>query len=75
MLTLPVLRQDPARVKERLAHKHFSDPSIVDQILAIDEQRKKLQLEVDNNLAKVNAASKEIGALMAKGQKDDAEAK
>ena len=75
MLTLPVLRQDPARVKERLAHKHFSDPSIVDQILAIDEQRKKLQLEVDNNLAKVNAASKEIGALMAKGQKDEAEAK
>jgi seryl-tRNA synthetase len=75
MLTLPVLRQDPARVKERLAHKHFADPTIVDQILVIDEQRKKLQLEVDNNLAKVNSASKEIGALMAKGQKDDAEAK
>ena len=75
MLTLQVLRQDTAKVKERLAHKHFADPSIVDLILSIDEQRKKVQLEVDNNLAKVNSASKEIGGLMAKGQKEEAETK
>ena len=75
MLTLQVLRQDTAKVKERLAHKHFADPSIVDLILSIDEQRKKVQLTVDNNLAKVNSASKEIGGLMAKGQKEEAETK
>jgi seryl-tRNA synthetase len=41
----------------------------------MDDQRKKLQLDCDNLLAQINAASKEIGQLMAKGLKDEAEAK
>src|SRR4029077_15751894 len=44
-------------------------------ILALDDKRKKLQLEFDTNQAKVNSASKEIGQLMAKGNKEEAEAK
>jgi seryl-tRNA synthetase len=75
MLQLQVLRQDPAWVKEKLAVKHFSDLSVVDSVLALDEERKKLQLEFDNNQAKVNSTSKEIGMLMGKGQKEEAEAK
>ena len=73
MLQLQVLRQDPAKVKERLLVKHFSAPELVDEIIAFDEERKKLQLESDNTLAKINAASKEIGQLMGKGQKEEAE--
>jgi seryl-tRNA synthetase len=68
-----VIRQDPAAVKKRLSIKHFADTDLVDTILAIDDQRKKLQLEFDNTQARVNSASKEIGGLMAKGQKEDAE--
>ena len=75
MLQLQVLRNDPKAVKERLAVKHFAELDLVDRILAQDDQRKKLQLEFDNNQAKVNSLSKEIGQLMAKGQKDDAENK
>lgn len=75
MLQLQVLRQNPAWVKEKLAVKHFSDLSVVDSVLALDEERKKLQLEFDNNQAKVNSTSKEIGMLMGKGQKEEAEAK
>jgi len=75
MLQLQVLRQDTQKVKERLAIKHFAEVNLVDVIISMDDERKKLQLEFDNNQAKVNSASKEIGQLMAKGKKGEAEAK
>ncbi len=75
MLTLQQLRQDPTQVKAKLAKKHFAKPELVDLIMALDDQRKKLQLDSDNLQAKVNALSKEIGMLMAKGQRDEAEAR
>lgn len=75
MLQLQVLRQDPEAVKKRLVIKNFAEPGLVDTILSLDDQRKKTQLEFDNNQAKVNASSKEIGQLMAKGNKEEAETK
>lgn len=75
MLQLQVLRQNPQGIKDRLAVKNFAELQLVDTIIALDDDRKKLQLEFDNNQAKVNNTSKEIGALMAKGQKEEAEAK
>jgi seryl-tRNA synthetase len=75
MLQLQVLRQDPQAVKERLAVKHFSETELVDTIIALDDERKKLQLDFDTNQAKVNSTSKEIGALMGKGLKEEAESK
>lgn len=73
MLQVPFIRQHTEQVKERLTVKHFQELSLVDTILALDDERKKLQLEFDTNQAKVNSASKEIGQLMAKGQKEEAE--
>lgn len=75
MLQLQVLKQNPQEVKDRLAIKHFGEPQLVDAIIALDDERKKLQLDFDNNQAKVNSTSREIGMLMAKGQKEEAEAK
>lgn len=75
MLQVAYIRQNTALVKERLAVKHFKEINLVDEILSLDDDRKKLQLEFDTNQAKVNSTSKEIGQLMAKGHKDDAEAK
>jgi seryl-tRNA synthetase len=75
MLTLQQLRQDPAQVKARLAKKHFARIELVDTIITLDDQRKKLQLDGDNLQAKINTLSKEIGMLMAKGQREDAEAR
>jgi len=75
MLQLQVLRQNPQAVKDRLGIKNFKETNLVDEIIALDDQRKKSQLEFDNTQAKINTASKEIGQLMAKGQKEDAEAR
>lgn len=75
MLQLQVLRQDIQAVKDKLAIKNFSEPGLVDEIISLDDERKKIQAESDALLAKVNAASKEIGMLMGKGQKEEAEKK
>jgi len=75
MLQLQVLRQDPQAVKKRLAIKNFGDTDLVDQIIALDDERKRLQLESDTTQSKINSASKEIGQLMSKGQKAEADEK
>ncbi|MET0393974.1 MAG: serine--tRNA ligase [Chitinophagaceae bacterium] len=75
MLQLQALRQDPEGVKQKLAMKYFPEPGLVDTVLSLDDQRKKLQLEFDTSQARVNSASKEIGQLMAKGSKEEAEQK
>ncbi|MBY0476885.1 MAG: serine--tRNA ligase [Chitinophagaceae bacterium] len=75
MLQLAFIRQNRELVKERLTVKNFRDLNIVDEIIELDEQRRKKQLENDDLAAKVNAASKEIGMLMGKGEKEAAEQK
>ena len=75
MLTLQQIRQNPDAVKAGLLKKYFGQPELVDVIIGLDDQRKKLQLESDNLQAKINSASKEIGLLMGKGQKEEAEQK
>lgn len=73
MLQISFIRQNPALVKERLAVKHFADVEAVDRILASDEQLRKLKTSTESLQASINAASKEIGMLMGKGEKDAAE--
>ncbi len=75
MLQLQVLRQNEQEVKDRLAVKNFKNPELVDEAISLDDQRKKLQLEYDTTQQQVNSASKEIGMLMGKGEKDAAEVK
>ncbi len=75
MLQLAVIRQNPEFVKERLNVRNFADTGLVDTIVKLDDQRKKLQLESDTTQSKINSHSKEIGQLMAKGQKQEAEEK
>ena len=74
MLQVHVLRNHPAEVKKRLAVKQFKQLDLVDLIVSLDDDRKRLQNEFDNTQAKVNATSKEIGKLMAQGNKEAAEA-
>ena len=75
MLQLATLRNNTDLVKERLAIKHFKNVELVDEIIALDDERKKLTFQFDETKARINAASKEIGMLMGKGQKEDAETK
>ncbi len=74
MLQVNHIRQYTALVKERLAVKYFSEPSLVEEVLARDDERKRVQQATDELLARRNQASKEIGGLMASGKRTEAEA-
>ena len=74
MLQVTYLRQHTQLAKDLLAIKHFSNLDLVDQVIAMDDQRKRVQASFDDLQSKVNAASKEIGNHMAKGEKEQAEA-
>ena len=73
MLQISVLKANPELVKEKLSIKHFKNVELVDEIVELDDLRKKTQLDFDNTQAKINAASKEIGKLMSTGNKEAAE--
>jgi len=74
MLQVALLRQDPEAVKQKLAVKNFQQTGLVDEIIRLDDERKSAQASFDEVQAKINAASKNIGALMAQGKKDEAAA-
>ena len=75
MLQINYIRQNTALVKEKLAIKNFADLSVIDKLLETDEQVRKLKTETEALQAGINAASKEIGMLMGKGEKESAENK
>ena len=77
MLLVKQIREDMDKVKASLLKRNWKTENlgVLDEILALDDQRKKLQTENDGNLSKVNSASKEIGMLMKNGEKDQAESK
>lgn len=75
MLQINFIRQNIDLVKERLGVKNYPDLSIVDTLVEMDEQVRKLKVESETLQASINAASKEIGLLMGKGQKNFAENK
>jgi seryl-tRNA synthetase len=75
MLQLAYLRSQTQTVKERLTVKNFKEIGIIDEIIALDDEKRKLLFSFEENKSKINAASKEIGMLMGKGQKDDAESR
>lgn len=73
MLTIQLLREQKDLVLAGLAKKNFPKPEMVDSILSIDAERRKLQQQNDELAAQSNAAAKQIGQLMAQGKKDEAE--
>ncbi|MDG1831835.1 MAG: hypothetical protein P8J63_01285, partial [Verrucomicrobiota bacterium] len=74
VLDIKYIRQEPDAAKERLIARG-EDASRIDELLALDEQRRALVTEAETLQAARNAVSKEIGALMGQGKKEEAEAK
>ncbi|WKK57316.1 serine--tRNA ligase [Sphingobacterium sp. BN32] len=74
MLQLNYIREKRDKVVERLAIKNFNDADLVDQIIALDEQRRKVQNQSDSIAAEANSSAKQIGDLMRQGKKEEAEA-
>ena len=74
MLDLKFLRENPDIVKENIKNK-FQDKKLplVDEVIELDVEVRKTQGEVDELRANRNKISKQIGALMAQGKKEEAE--
>lgn len=75
MLQVNFIKNNREQVLERLAVKNFKDIELVDKVITLDNERKALQFEQDELQAGLNSASKEIGNLMGKGEKDKADQK
>ncbi len=76
MLDIKFLRENPEIVKQNIKNK-FQDEKLplVDKVIELDASARKAQQEADNLRASRKKISKEIGALMAQGKKEEAEAK
>ena len=76
MIDIKFLRENPEAVKENI-RKKFQDEKLplVDEVMELDAESRKTQKEADDLRANRNKISKEIGALMAQGKKDEAMAK
>jgi seryl-tRNA synthetase len=74
MLDIRFVRENPDAVKENIKKK-FQDEKLplVDEVIALDKESRETQKEADELRANRNKVSKEIGALMAQGKKDEAE--
>ena len=74
MLDLKFLRENPDVVRENIRRK-FQDAKLplVDEVIALDAERRKITLEADTLRANRNKLSKQIGALMGQGKREEAE--
>lgn len=74
MLQLQVIREQTQDVVKRLEKKHFAQAQqVVEAVLETDLLRRKTQQELDACLTQSNKISKEIGAMMAQGRKEEAQ--
>ncbi len=76
MIDIKFLRENPEVVKENIKKK-FQDKKLplVDEVIELDAESRKAKQEADELRANRNKISKEIGALMGQGKKEEAEAK
>ena len=74
MLDLRFVRENPEVVKQNIRNK-FQDAKLplVDEVIELDEENRKVKKEADDLRANRNKISKQIGALMGQGKKEEAE--
>jgi seryl-tRNA synthetase len=75
MLDIKLIRERPDFVRQRLATRGAGEEARIDEVLKLDEQRRKFLTEVEALKAQRNRVSKEIGALMGQKKVQEAEAK
>ena len=74
MLQISYIRENKESVINGLKKRNFKELELVEEAIALDEQRRLVQTKLDNALAESNKLSKEIGTLMKEGKKQEAEA-
>ena len=74
MLDIKFLRENPDVVKKNIENKFQNEKlPLVDEVIELDQKKRDAQQEADNLRANRNKISKEIGALMGQGKKEEAE--
>lgn len=73
MLEISFLRNHTEQAKKRLAKRPGFDPGIIDELIGADDERRRLQADLDAVLAEQNSLSKEIGKLFGQGKKEEAD--
>lgn len=74
MLQLNYIRENKQEIIEKLSIKNFNAEEIIGKVIALDENRRKTQKQLDDTLADANKAAKQIGALYKQGSTEDANA-
>lgn len=72
MLQISFLRDNKEEALQRLALKNFNNTELIEKALALDEQRKKTQMELDTLLAAQNSLAKQVGDLFKSGKQAEA---
>ena len=73
MLDIKLIRQNPEFVKERLATRDKAYANMIDELLAVDNERRNIIAEVESLKSEKNKLSKEIGKLYREGKREEAE--
>ena len=73
MLQISYIRENKDLVINGLKKRNFKELELVEEAIALDEQRRLIQTKLDNALAESNKLSKEIGMLMKEGKRQEAE--
>ena len=74
MLDIKFLRENPDVVKKNIENKFQNEKlPLVDEVIELDQKKRDAQQEADSLRANKNKISKEIGALMGQGKKEEAE--
>ncbi len=74
MIDIKFLREQPDVVRENIKKKFQDDKlALVDEVIELDKRNREIKIEVESLRALRNKASKEIGALMSQGKRDEAE--
>jgi len=68
MLQVPFIREHKEDVINRLAKRNIDASKMIDEVITIDEERRRLQTQLDKVLADSNSLSKEIGNLFKSGE-------
>ena len=73
MIPISLIRENKGGVIDGLSKRHADFTAQIDEVVQLDEERKKVQKQLDDLLSELNSFSKEIGDLYKSGQREKAE--
>ncbi|MGB1307341.1 MAG: serine--tRNA ligase [Oceanihabitans sp.] len=74
MLQVPFIRENTNLVIDRLTKRNIDAKAIIQEVIELDEERRSLQMQLDNTLSESNSISKKIGVLYQTGEAEKANA-